>query len=159
MTTEQKTTKAFITAENKAHVVCPFCAHAATIKVQVDKKHKHIFKVKCKCTKTFPLQLEFRRQYRKPTELPGSYELEDTTTGDNTIQVIDLSLRGACFEVTGVHDIKPGQKGTINFTLTNRKQTVLEKNVVIISVSGKRIGCKFIDEIAFDSDLGFFVRP
>lgn len=159
MTTEKKTTKAFLTAENKAHVVCPYCAHAATIKIQVDEKNKHIFKVKCKCTKTFPLQLEFRQQYRKPTELPGSYKFKDATAGSSTIQVIDLSLRGARFEVQGVHNIKPGQKGIINFILTNRKQTLLKKNVLIVSVSGKRVGCKFIDEIAFDSDLGFFVRP
>ena len=158
MTAEQKPIKTFVTEGNKAHVVCPSCAHAATIKVQLDKNHKHIFKVKCKCQKTFPLQLEFRRQHRKITELPGHYELWDATTGNNKIQVIDLSMKGACFEVMGVHDIKPGQKGTINFTLANRKQTVLKKNVIIRSVSGKRIGCEFIDDTAFDTELGFFVR-
>lgn len=159
MTTEQTPIKSFVTEENKAHVVCPACSHAATIKVQRGKDHRHIFKVKCKCKKTFPLQLEFRREYRKPTNLSGSYDLQDATTGDNNIQVIDLSLKGACFEVEGVHDIKPGQKGAIHFTLSDRKKTVLGKNVVIITVSDKRIGCEFIDDTAFDTDLGFFVRP
>lgn len=158
MTTEQEPVKSFVTEENQAHVICPSCSHAATIRVQLDKNHKHVFKVKCKCSETFTLHLEFRRQYRKPTELPGSYELEKATTGNNRIQVVDLSVKGACFEVMGIHDLQPGQRGSINFTLDNRKETVLEKKVIIRSVAGKRIGCEFADDTAFDRDLGFYVR-
>ena len=159
MTTEQTPVKSFVIEGGKAHIVCPSCSHAATIRVDMDRNHKHAFKVKCKCKKTFNLQLEFRKQYRKPTELEGSYALEKATTGNNRIQVVDLSLTGACFEVMGIHDIQPGQRGTIVFTLDNRKETVLDKNVIIRSVSGKRIGCEFADDTAFDRDLGFYVRP
>ncbi len=74
-------------------------------------------------------------------------------------KVINLSLSGACFELRGIHDLKIGQKGVLIFTLDNRKETVLTKSIFIRSVSGNRIGGEFVEDRAFEKELGFYLLP
>jgi len=158
MISKQPPVRSFVAAGKKTTVICPACSYAARIRVKKTSGHKHIFKVKCKCKKIFDLQLEFRHQHRKETDLRGTYDLKSATTGNKNIHIINLSMRGVGFLVVGLHDLKAGQQGTINFTLDNRKKTILKKKVIIRSVNGKRVGGEFIDDTAFDTDLGFYVR-
>jgi hypothetical protein len=61
--------------------------------------------------------------------------------------------------VRGLHDLKIGQTGSLVFTLDNRKETVLFKKVFIKTVNGNRIGCEFIEERAYEKELGFYLLP
>jgi hypothetical protein len=45
------------------------------------------------------------------------------------------------------------------FTLDNRKQTVLTKNIIIRTVTGNRIGVEFVEDRAFEKELGFYLLP
>lgn len=150
--------KTHVTPENLATITCPFCKMARTISVAQFREGKHELKIKCKCGKHFKLKLEFRRSYRKETDLDGTYEATDHTTG-GIVKIHDLSLGGARFEVRGVHDIQPGNKGSLVFTLSDRNATVIAKDVTIKSVRGNEIGCEFADTQAYDRDLGFYLMP
>jgi hypothetical protein len=122
------------------------------------RHHLHLLKVKCKCGNSFRVQLEFRRHYRKPTELNGTFDPTYPASGGGVAKIVNLSLSGACFEIRAMHDLKIGQRGKLLFTLDNRKQTALCKNIYIRSVDGIRIGSEFINDRAFDKDLGFYLR-
>lgn len=87
------------------------------------------------------------------------YDPAPPATSGGKARVINLSLSGACFELRGVYDLKIGQKGVLIFTLDNRKETVLTKSIFIRSVSGNRIGSEFVEDRAFDKELGFYLRP
>ena len=140
-------------------IVCPTCDTAKAISVAQFRNRQHLIKVKCKCGNVFKVHLEFRRHFRKPTDLEGTYDLTPPAIGGGKIKVINLSLTGACFEVRGIHDMKIGQKGSLVFTLDNRKQTILFKQVVIVTVNGNRIGCEFVEDRAFEKELGFYLLP
>jgi Zn ribbon nucleic-acid-binding protein len=157
MTTKSESQKSHVTPDNLATLVCPKCNAAQTISVANFKNKKHELRVKCKCGYVYRLQLEFRRYHRKHTKLDGTYE---PTTGKSggIVKILNLSIGGARFEVRGVHDIKPGQKGSLVFTLDDRNATVLAKDVTIRSVEGKEIGCEFADNQAYHKDLGFYLR-
>jgi len=159
MTTQQPPVKSFIKEGNEAVVVCPDCAFAATICIEKFRNRKHKFKVKCKCTKSFDLQLEFRQGHRKETDLEGSFKFVSGRTGNGRLRIVDLSLRGVCFKVRGEHDLQVGHTGKVKFTLDNRKQTFMERNVTVKWVTGNRIGCEFADDTAYETELGFYVRP
>jgi len=118
-----------------------------------------MLKVNCRCGHSFKVQLEFRRHYRKPTELAGTFNPFAGGAGGGKATVVNLSLSGACFEVRGIHDHKTGQKGVLIFTLDNRKQTVLTKNIIIRTVTGNRIGVEFVEDRAFEKELGFYLLP
>ena len=146
-------------SDNAAMIVCPECDTAREISAEQFRHRQHLIKVKCKCGHLFKVDLEFRRHFRKPTELEGTYDLVPPAIGGGKIKITDLSLSGACFEVRGVHDIKEGQVGSLVFTLDNRKESVLFKKVIIKTVKAHSIGCEFVDNSAFEKDLGFYLLP
>ena len=158
MTDQIPDQKAFVKDGDETTIVCPKCSSAKTISVRQFRQRMHMLKVKCKCGHSFRVQLEFRRHFRKPTSLDGTYDPAHPAVGGGLAKIINLSLSGACFEVRGMHDLKIGQKGLLVFTLDNRKETVLCKTVFIRSVQGNRIGSEFIEDRAFDKDLGFYLR-
>ena len=140
-------------------IVCPECNTAREISAAQFRHRQHLIKVKCKCGHLFKVNLEFRRHFRKPTELEGMYDLVPPAIGGGKIKITDLSLSGACFEVRGAHDIKEGQVGSLVFTLDNRKESVLFKKVIIKTVKAHSIGCEFVENSAFEKELGFYLLP
>lgn len=159
MTNKQNTHKAFVKEDDSATIICPECSSAKIISVNRFRHRQHMLKVKCQCGHSFKMQLEFRRHFRKPTDLQGTYDLQPPARGGGQIRVINLSLSGLSFEVRGIHDFKIGQKGSLVFTLDNRKETVLYKKVIIKNVDKNRIGAEFIEDRAFEKELGFYLLP
>lgn len=151
--------KSFVGNDNQAHIVCPFCATLKILSVEKFKHRQHKLRVKCKCGHVFNIKLEFRRHYRKSTELEGSYVVSDPSKGDGKIKVINISFTGASFEMPGPHSLEVGQKGTLVFTLDDRKKTALKKGVIIKTVKGQTIGCEFIKDKAYEKELGFYLLP
>lgn len=152
--------KSFVKPNDEATIICPSCKSAKIIAVREFRHRLHMLKVKCRCGYSFKVMLEFRRHYRKPTnKLPATYDLVKPATGGGIAKVVNLSLSGACIEVRGIHDLKIGQKGMLVFTLDNRKETVLKKVIIIRTVINNRIGCEFLEDQAFEKDLGFYLRP
>jgi hypothetical protein len=159
MTNQQPTHKSFVKGDDEAIIVCPVCDSAKTISVTQFRHRLHLIKVKCKCGHLFKVQLEFRRHFRKNTDLEGTYKMKPPAVGGGKIKVKNLSLLGACFEVRGIHDLKTEQQGSLVFTLNNRQETVLFKKVIIKSITGNRIGCEFVQDRAFEKELGFYLLP
>ena len=52
-----------------------------------------------------------------------------------------------------------GQLGSLVFTLDNRKKSVLFKKVIIKTVNGNQIGCEFLEDRAYEKELGFYLLP
>jgi len=150
--------QAFVKEDDNTTIVCPQCSAARTLSVSQFRHRQHMLKVKCKCGYVFKAQLEFRRHYRKPTDLSGNYSFTPQEMDGTPIKIVNLSLGGASFETRSMHNMQIGQKGYLVFTLDNRKQTIIKKQVVIKTVEPRRIGCEFISDRAFEKDLGFYLR-
>lgn len=150
--------KVFVKDGQGTTIICPACNGVKEIAIRQLRQRLHMLKVKCTCGQFFRVQLEFRRHYRKPTDLTGSFSLLPSAAGGAVARIINISLSGICFEIKGMHDLQIGQRGMLVFKLDNRKQTIMRKKVLIRSVSGNRIGSEFIEDRAFDKDLGFYLR-
>lgn len=150
--------KVFVEDGHEPTIICPACNEAKKISVRQFRHRLYMLKVKCKCGQAFRVQLEFRRHYRKATDLEGSFNLLSPGAGGAAAKIINISLSGICFEIKGMHDLKIGQQGLLVFKLDNRKGTMLRKKLFIRSVNGNRIGGEFIEDRAFDKDLGFYLR-
>ena len=159
MTHDSPINTAFVKDGNITTIVCPDCYAAKTASVKQFRGKKHVLKVKCKCGHTFKIGLEFRRQRRKSTELAGTSRLSPPSLGDEVVKIVNLSMSGACFEVPGKHNVQIGQKGSINFTLNDAKQTPFVKQVTVRSVQGNLIGCEFSEDRAYQKELGCFLMP
>lgn len=139
-----------------ATITCPNCGHTKQVSVADYCGTKKSIKVRCKCDQKFTIDLEFRQQHRKKTNLNGIYDIQ-SDRGGGRATIKDISLSGIGFTVSGVHNVQVGQKIQIDFVLDDSKQTTLKKTAVVKSVSDNRIGCEFQKEHAFEKDLGFYL--
>lgn len=158
MKSDSPTIRFFVKDNDITTIVCPSCYSAKTTSVTQFRNQQLTLRVKCKCGHVFKIGLEFRRQHRKNTELHGISKLHASTFGDGNVKIVNLSLGGVGLEVEGTHNIRIGHKGTINFTLDDRKQSVIMKDIIVRSVQGNSIGCEFVSDKAYEKDLGFYLR-
>ena len=103
------------------------------------------------------MQLDFRRNYRKLTQLDGTYEIV-SGGGGGIIHISNISRGGIGFTVSGIHNIETGQLLQVEFQLTDKKKTVLNKQAVVKRVNQNSIGCEFKCDVAHDKALGFFLQ-
>lgn len=155
---DSKELRTFVKDGNLAVIVCPACGIAKEIDVGQYRNVMHTLKVNCRCGISFKVLLDFRQSYRKLANLSGTYAMIQPASGGGKILVKNVSLTGIGFEVAGHHAIEAGQKAIVEFTLDNRKETLIKKKVTIRSVRGTFIGGEFHQDQAFEKDLGFYLR-
>ncbi len=155
-----KVQKTFVKTNDTASIRCPSCGLVKNISVSRFRNSRHTFKIRCSCGHTFLVALDFRRHYRKPTELTGTYKvLVPSDHGSGQIQVNNISRSGVDFSVSGRHTINIDQKIVITFKLDNKKETEIQKQVIVRRISDNSIGCEFIEQTQIGKDLGFYLRP
>lgn len=154
--------KSFVTRESTATITCPKCNKSRNIEASKYRNRKHTIKVRCSCRYQFAVLLDYRKSYRKETNLEGTYIMVPPAVGKGRLNVLNISRNGigftVGFSVSGSHPLVPGQKVRVTFQLDNKKQTDIEKVVTIKNVQGHYIGGEFDDTKAFEKDLGFYLR-
>lgn len=158
MTMPEEYKKTFVREDGSTTIVCPKCFKSRAAKATHPTNKNPTLNVRCTCTHTFKIQLEFRKHYRKDTLLVGQYVLESPARAGGKTEIVNLSETGLCFKVRGVHNIEEGNHGVVEFTLDNRKRTEMTKNFIVRNVSDNNIGCEFLDKQAFERELGFYLR-
>ncbi|MBU0946900.1 MAG: PilZ domain-containing protein [Bacteroidetes bacterium] len=152
--------KAFVKDNDMASIRCPKCEIVKDIDVGKFRNNKHTLKTRCRCGYVFAIALEFRKHYRKPTNLEGIYTLTGPpSNGGGRMQIQNISRSGVGFTISGLHNIHVGQKASLSFTLDNKKQTKIVKEVIIRTIRENAIGCEFLDQGDLGKDLGFYLRP
>ena len=149
--------KTFVPDDGLASITCPNCGITRQVPVADYCGKRNSIRVRCRCKQTFKVELEFRQFHRKPTNLNGYYEVL-SEKGGGRAAIKDLSSNGMGFMVSGVHNVRVGQKIQVNFALDDKNNTPLKKLAVVRSVYQNRIGCEFKKDQAFEKDLGFYLR-
>ena len=150
--------RSFVREDGSATLTCPNCNKVKTVSVSQFKERQHRLQVRCSCKHVFRINLDFRQYFRKATKLRGVYALHPPAVGGGPVDILNLSLLGLCFQVSGLHKIEVGQKGRIDFTLDDKKETRLVREFTVKSVKGNLVGCQFIKDRQFEKELGFYLR-
>jgi hypothetical protein len=159
MTEAMETVKAFVREDDTATIVCPACKMPKTISVAAFKNKTHYLKVRCRCNTVFRVHLDFRRFYRKPTDIPGVYKtLKPVGHGGGEIHITNISQGGLGFTVSGMNTIEKGHRLLVSFQLDDKRKTALKKEVVVQSVSDNFVGCCFSSGQAYEKELGFYLK-
>lgn len=157
--TNMKSVKAFVNDDGVTALACPVCGLVRPTSVSKFRNKRHVLSVKCKCSENFKVHLEFRKHFRKSTDIDGLYSLLAPAAGGGRVKIQNISRSGVGFSISGKHTIQIGNLAKLNFTLDNRNATELDKQVTIKSISENYIGCEFIENQAFEKELGFYLRP
>lgn len=170
--------KAFVNRDNNTVIVCPGCGARKSAKVEKFRGKKHSLKVKCPCGNQFAVHLDFRKHYRKPTDLDGFYKKKkvnlvgyfvNLSRGDEwqedeghtavNCMIKNISMGGIGIVLLGHSVVQEDDELRIQFVLDNKKKTEVNRNVVVVSISENVIGCQFTESMTHDKDLGFYLMP
>lgn len=149
--------KTYVNLDGKAVVKCPSCRLIKTMQVDKFRDSKHTLNVKCTCQKTFPVNLDFRKFYRKSTNLTGSYILLPQKTHHGQMLVVNISKVGFGLRILGNHGLLPGQELQISFTLDDESGTLIDRRMIIRLVDKNYVGCEFMGDASRDKALGFYL--
>jgi len=151
--------KVYVREDNTATLICPSCQAVKHFEAERYRHQRHTFTVRCRCQNVFSVQLDFRRSYRKPTSLDGTYEIiSERGAGSGIAHINNISRGGLEFTVSGIHNIEKDQLLQIEFQLNDKKKTVLNKQAVVRRVLQNSIGCEFKCNADLDKALGFFLQ-
>ena len=157
-----ETVHTFISSGDIAIIICPNCNKSRNVSIAKYRDKKHSIKVRCECRHGFIVQLDFRRHYRKETNLEGIYQMVPPAFGSGRLYILNISKSGVGFTIgmklSGKNSILAGQQMNIRFHLDNKKASEIEKIITVKSVNENYIGGQFIETKAFEKDLGFYLR-
>ena len=154
-----KEVKTYVRNDGTATVICPVCKRVKHFSAEPYRNKKHTIRVRCVCGEIFILLLDFRRHYRKPTNLPGTYSIiTPDKPGGGLMHVRNISRSGIGFTVSGRHNFEKNLRVKLNFQLNDRQQTKLSKEAIVRSVRGNYIGCQFPPNDPIEKALGFYLQ-
>ena len=147
----------FVKPDNTVDIKCPHCRTSRTVPVNKIKDPKKVFAVKCLCRKVFKVVLEFRKMYRKETELKGRYINQSHPDDEGTIIISNISMNGLGFYLVGPHHIERDNILTVEFRLDDEQKTFITREVAIREVQGNFAGGEFVNIDRYDKFLDFYL--
>ena len=151
--------KSYVRPDNTAVINCPHCKRQKEIKVEKFTGSKSRLKIKCACKHVFKVQLEFRKRYRKTTNLSGKYVNHSKHNSSGRLYVRNISVSGLEFSTMDIHGFEVNDELTVTFNLDDEQRTEVIKDVTVRGVRKSSIGCEFErgGDLAFDGPLGFYI--
>ncbi len=151
--------KIYVNTDGTASFICPHCGDSKTTNVSRYKDLKEPLRVKCVCKEYYEVHLEFRRSYRKPTELKGKYK----KTGDREfwkpMTVKNISAGGCGFTIRTTPKLEIGEVIHVEFVLDDGKDSKVSKRATIRVLEDKYLGTQFVTQPGtYDAALGFYLR-
>ncbi|MHB1380552.1 MAG: hypothetical protein ACYCX0_13140 [Desulfurivibrionaceae bacterium] len=166
--TEEPAQKIFVKEDNSAKIHCESCGLVKTVYMQNLASLASVVRIRCACAAVFPVRFEYRKFYRKATNLEGTYrmlyderDIPDFSQAKKTIncRIENISMHGAGVTVLGRHRIVAQARLILGFTLDNPKRTWIEKTGVVQLVEGPYLGLRFDEPASTDRELGFYLMP
>ena len=154
--------KLFITSENTVVFRCPHCQRTKTVDVATlgDLARPLRFRLKCPCGQVTSSVIDKRRRFRKETSFPGTYVhyVDGQPRGKGSLTVKDLSVNGMKLMIASGETFNRGDVLKVAFKLDDAKRSLVEKKVVIRSISPPFFGTEFAPTETLDKALGFYLR-
>jgi len=158
------TEKVYVNPDDQTAVLkCPHCGTVRSRYVEKFKGPRRHVKIRCLCQTVFRIVLEFRKTFRKGSELQG-YHAKLPGVGEwGEMLVTNLSISGIGFVSLTKHDFSEGDEVKVKFTLDDRKGSKIEKKALVRWVQERDIGCEFMASVGYDDTydtaLNFYLIP
>ena len=150
--------KIYVSPDDTAVISCPHCGRQKTVPVG-SYKGKARVKIKCGCKNVFAVNLEFRRNVRKKTNLLGKFTNHSQKNIRGDIAVQNLSMGGLNFVSMDIDKFMNGDEITVSFKLDNVDRTTIKKDAIVRFIHKNSAGCEFekSGDYAPGGPLGFYV--
>jgi len=155
---DENSRKIFVSSNDTAVISCPHCGRQKTVPVG-SYKGKARVKIKCGCRNVFAVNLEFRRNVRKKTNLLGKFTNHSQKNIRGDIAVKNLSMGGLNFVSMDIDKFMNGDEITVSFKLDNADRATIKKDAIVRFIHKNSAGCEFekSGDYAPGGPLGFYV--
>ena len=147
MAPEKPSIKEYLDEENRVIFACPACNKKKAMRISTEKEIRPtpFLCCRCICGHPFNVILERRKHPRKQVNFPGRYmSLLRDQHGDVTI--LDISRAGLQLEFKMPLILEKGTLIFVEFELDDKHRSLIQREVEICSVNGKRMGGNFTSE-------------
>ena len=149
----------YVDHDDTALLTCPHCGLSRVTNVAKWKDRKEPLRVKCRCRNIYGVHLEFRKAYRKKTELEGRYTFQGSKGMGGRMKVVNVSMGGIGFLTFTHNPLKVGDPIQVDFKLDDGKDSSISRRATVRVVDGMYVGVQFSQAAGvFDAALGFYLR-
>lgn len=149
--------KVYINRENEGEVICPNCGKTKIINVSNHRISQKPIRVKCQCSHSFNIVLEYRRYHRKTVNIPGKLFQRQSTTPVDDVMITSISVVGVGFEIKSAMGVKVDEVYDIVFTLDDDLDSMVREEVMIKRIEGTFVGAEFTDQDKYHHELDFYL--
>lgn len=153
------TVKLFIEDDNTVTISCAHCEKTKTVDASRLKGHTKV-RLKCTCGNFSTYQIEKRKQYRKKTDLRGTYRVIQTKTdppNSGVMTVVNISKKGVRMKFSAFPWVDIGDIININVHLDDKNKSFIDRDVVVQNIEPPHIGAFFHRPHESDSAIGFYL--
>jgi len=138
-----ETTRVYVQQDGTVPSTCPACG--AEHPFQSDKigTRGSSVELRCSCGNRFSVLPEFRKAYRRETNLRGTHTKSSSENEYGEILIKNMSMTGVGFTTEGDHSLGEGDELMLRFMLGDRKDAKIEAGAVVVRTHGEYVGCKF----------------
>jgi hypothetical protein len=148
-----------VDSDGTTAITCPVCSSQKRISVATLKHKKHVLKARCSCKTVFSVLLNYRRNYRKPVNLSGTYKtFRQYYKCKGLTQITNISAGGLQYSVIGQNRLYPGCIIDLDFQLDDKQFSPIKKRAVVRHSHDNVVGCEFIAKGDPDRALAFYLR-
>lgn len=149
----------YVTDSNTVSIVCPKCGKLRHGTIKAGSIRTRTMRVRCSCGEVFPIQMEFRRHYRKKTHLKGMFWQSEKGL-DHPVVIKNISVSGIGFYTENSTLLSEGKPITIAFELDDPQRSLVRKRVVPRRKDGHFIGCEFTShQYHYDKAIAYYLMP
>ncbi len=144
----EKRQKYFVNRQDSITVKCPACGRTGVFPAERLRGQQHAARVGCPCGEDFTVEIEFRQDYRRKTEITGTVRaLTTPRERARPCTIADQSSGGLLLRLDGEVPVKRDDRLIVSYPLDAQAPHLVER---IISVRhydlGLGLGGAFIDE-------------
>ena len=154
------TEKVYVNENFDGLLICPQCDKRKHANFSIYKgRGSKPLRVACDCGTHFYISVDFRRSYRKKTDIGGRYTRLSYKKDKGIMRIINLSAHGIGFRTANKSALSMGDQVKLEFMLDDQKQSRIEKDGIVRTVNGDYVGCEFTDLSQHERTLGFYLMP
>ncbi len=138
--------KYYISKKGTINIKCPYCSAVKPVSIDKLRTKSHLLKVKCTCSRVFPVMIEYRQYYRKTVHFLAEYINDTNTTREVKPGIVtDISLGGLALKVFNDPTIELLDTLKIIFRLDNKLRSEIKKRLTVVHIDHKKgvVGCEF----------------
>lgn len=146
-----------------ATIACKHCNRQQQLDISEIRTIGTRLKATCTCGKFMYVKVELRCEQRKAVDLDGVFirgrgDRPALKSGDwGQIRITNLSRHGLGLRVFGRQEMRLNDRFRVKFTLDNTANSMVQKEVVVRSVTEGAVGCQFVGKDPCDVTLGFYL--